>query len=49
MRTLVGNKKGGGGLGKGIREKANTLPEFHLFSGQSCVEELITTFPLFPG
>ena len=31
------------------REKAHTLPEFHLFSGQSGMGGLLSTFHSFPG
>jgi hypothetical protein len=38
-----------GGLGKRGKGKAHTLPEFHLFSGQSGMGGLLSTYPLIPG
>jgi hypothetical protein len=59
LQFTVGNKIRGGAGEEGGREKAHTLPEFHLFSGQSGVGGLLTTFhsslgghsfiPLFRG
>jgi hypothetical protein len=40
----VGNKKGGG---LGI-EETHTLPQFHLFSGQSSVGVLLPTLSTYP-
>ena len=40
--TVLGIKKGA--LGKRGKGKTHTPPEFHLFSGQPGVEELLSTF-----
>jgi hypothetical protein len=45
--ALLGTKKGGPGEeGEG---ETHTLPEFHLFSGQSGVGGLLSTFHSSPG
>ena len=38
-----------GDPGEEGKEKAHTLPEFYLFSGQSCMGEMLTTYLLIPG